>query len=65
MATQPKLIYFDAYARGESIRILLSHAKVSFIDERVSFPDWPARKASGELPGNQMPAWVENGKYYN
>ena len=29
---KPTLIYFDAYGRAESIRILLSHAKVDYID---------------------------------
>ena len=31
-----KLIYFGLYGRGEKLRILLSHAKVEFEDERIS-----------------------------
>jgi hypothetical protein len=29
---KPTLIYFNAYGRAEQIRILLSHAKVDYID---------------------------------
>ena len=32
-----KMVYFDAYGRGEPIRILLGHAKVPFEDERLTF----------------------------
>ena len=65
MQVKPQFFYFDAYSRGEGIRILLAHAKVDFDDKRVGFQDWPALKKSGILPGNQMPAWLENGVYYN
>ncbi len=27
--------YFDGYARGEAIRMLLSHAKIPFEDRRI------------------------------
>ena len=40
-----KLYYFPLYARGEAIRIMLSHAKQPFEDIRVSFQDWPKLKA--------------------
>ncbi len=52
-------MYFDAYARGEGIRILLAHAKVNFEDNRIEFKDWPALKAT--MPGGQIPVWVEDG----
>ena len=58
-----KLVYFGAYGRAESIRILLSQAKVEFEDERIPFEDWPARKS--EFPVGQVPVWVENGVQYN
>ena len=32
-----KLVYFGLYGRGEKLRVLLSHAKVEFEDERVTF----------------------------
>ena len=31
-----KLSYFDVYARGESIRFLLGHAKVKYEDDRIA-----------------------------
>ncbi len=65
MQTKPQLIYFDCYARAEGIRVLLAHARADFDDMRVAFQDWPALKKSGVLPGGQMPAWLENGVYYN
>ena len=65
MQVKPQFFYFDAYSRGEGIRILLAHAKVDFDDKRVAGQDWPALKTSGVLPGGQMPTWLENGVYYN
>lgn len=38
---KPGLIYFDFNERAEQIRILLSHAKVDYIYERVKEEDWP------------------------
>ena len=35
---QPKkLVYFDGYARAEMLRVLLSHAKVKYEDDRIPF----------------------------
>jgi len=56
---RPTLIYFDAYGRAESIRILLSHAKVDYIDQRIGFSDWPALKKT--MPNEQIPVWIEKG----
>lgn len=39
--------YFDLYARGEFIRVLLKLLKIDFIDHRISFEEWPSFKASG------------------
>ena len=30
-----KVMYFDGYARGESIRMLLAHSKANWEDERI------------------------------
>lgn len=37
--------YFDLEALGEPIRLLLSYGKVDFVDNRISFDDWPKFKA--------------------
>ena len=48
------LTYFDIPAsRGEECRLALSIAGVPFTDERIKFPDWPARRPMipfGALP---------------
>ena len=56
-----KYIYFDVYARGEPIRILLNHAKVTFEDERLSFEDFGPRKAAGEFEMGQLPVLLIDG----
>ena len=59
-----KLIYFDAYGRGESTRMALAHAKVQYEDCRIGMNDWPAYKAENELPNGQVPVWVQNGEMF-
>ncbi len=44
--------YFNAYARGEQIRLLLNHADVNFVDKRIEMSDWPVLKTSGFYPGD-------------
>ena len=39
-----KLNYFGLYARAEPIRMLLNKANVDFVDNRVTFEQWPALK---------------------
>ena len=60
-----KVIYFGVYGRVEFIRMLLTHAKVSFEDERLDGPAFGARKAAGEFPNGQLPVVVHNGKMLN
>ena len=62
----PKLIYFDLGGRAEAIRMLLAHAKAQYTDERLSFPEFGAKKAAGEFPSGQVPVWVDDhGVKYN
>ena len=51
--TDYKLIYFKLYARGEAIRMLLSHSGCIWEDKGVEFSEWPALKPT--VPGNQLP----------
>ena len=60
-----KVIYFGVYGRAEFIRMLLTHAKVNFEDERLDFAAFGARKAAGEFPNGQIPVVVHNGKMLN
>lgn len=47
-----KLTYFDLHGgRGEPARIALHSAGIAFEDDRVSFADWPERKASTPYGG--------------
>jgi len=48
------LHYFPLMARGEPIRMLLTHANIAFEDKRITMEDWPNHKAS--MPNGQMPA---------
>ena len=57
------------YGKAEAIRMLLSHAKVPFEDKRLSRSDkteFNSMKKSGELPGGQVPVYIdENGRTMN
>ena len=62
----PKLIYFSAYGKAEQIRMMLNHAGVQFEDIHINREEFNGMKERGELPGNQVPIWVEeDGKTYN
>jgi glutathione S-transferase len=63
--SKPTLHYFAGYGRAEAIRMLLTHAKVEFKDERIGFGDWPALKASGKFPGGVVPVWETDGHFLN
>ncbi|KAF6208050.1 hypothetical protein GE061_016500 [Apolygus lucorum] len=48
-----KVTYFDARARGEPIRWLLSYLGEDFVDNRIKLENWPAMKKDvvfGKLP---------------
>ena len=55
----PKLIYKDVQGKSECIRMLLNHAKVQFIDERLSPKGFLDLKAAGGLPNGQVPIWID------
>jgi len=48
-----KLYYFDFAARGEPIRLLLTHAGVKFEDVRIKLQDWMSYKPTFEM--HQVP----------
>jgi len=48
-----KLVYFPLRGRGDGIRALLHVAGVEFEDEKVTFEEWPSKKA--EQPFGQLP----------
>ena len=54
---KPKLTYFNLYARGEAIRMLLHHKKVDFEDEIINPADWSKLKRSGRFPQEQLPVF--------
>ena len=43
---QYKLTYFNGKGRAEPVRLLLAHAKVDYVDDRIEGAQWPAIKAS-------------------
>lgn len=49
-----KLHYFPVYARGEPIRMLLTHAGVDYEDHVITFEDWSNWKE--KMPNGVMPA---------
>lgn len=56
-----KLYYFDIYGRAESIRFLLSHAKVEYEDVNAG-PILGELKESGKLDFGQVPMLEQDGK---
>ena len=59
-----KVYYFPLHARGECIRMLLTHAKQPFEDVRVQMQDWPKIKNDTSMfEFGQMPMLeLENGQ---
>lgn len=56
-----KLTYFDFDGgRGEVARLALSIAGIAFVDDRVTFAEWPARKP--QTPFGGMPVLESNGE---
>ncbi len=66
MQEQPtwKAHYFNFYGRGESIRMLLSHAKVNYenVDQGVGANNCFEAKASGMFEFGQLPAVKETAR---
>ena len=60
-----KFVYFGVYGRGEKVRILLAYKGIEHTDERIGFEEFGPRKAAGEFPNDQLPVWIQGGKYYN
>ena len=58
-----KLTYFNLQAKAEPIRLLLNHAKVPFVDQRLSFAEFGKLKKSKDpiLPNGQVPVFEDNG----
>jgi len=50
-----RLLYFNIKGKGQLIRLLLHDQGIPFSDEVVNSEDWPAKKASLNLPFGQMP----------
>ena len=50
---QYKLYYFPLYARGEALRMLMTHAGVEWEEETIPADVWPSRKS--DLGGVGLP----------
>ena len=50
-----RLIYFDFPGRGEAVRDALRMGAVAFEDLRLSYPEFQARRAAGQLPWATQP----------
>lgn len=55
-----RIWYFDGYGRAEPIRLLLTHANVSWEDWPIPFKDWyhPEGKLKASMPGNGLPQLI-------
>ena len=60
-----KLVYFPVHARAAAIRMLLSHARVEYTDETISFEEFGKRKEAGEYPNGQLPVLCHEGRVLN
>ena len=58
-----KLYYFDIYGRAEAIRLLLHHAKVEYVDERLKGQEFVELKPKFEF--GTVPVLEDNGKTYS
>jgi len=60
-----KVVYFDLYGRGETIRLILKHAGIQFEDNRITSPfvdstDW--LKVKPTIPSGKVPYIVWDGE---
>ena len=55
----PKLYYFGIYGKAEPIRMLLSYAGANFEDCRLTQEEFRKMKAKGDLPGGQVPVYID------
>merc|ERR1712212_466633 len=55
IATMPdyKLTYLNMQGRAELARWCLAYGGIPYVDDRLEFSEWPARKK--EMPGGQVP----------
>ena len=47
--------YFDLYGRGEPTRMMLNHANVQFVDDRVPMEEWHKLKNRQPYNGRSLP----------
>eukprot|EP00210_Caulerpa_lentillifera_P008390 g8002.t1 len=59
-----KLLYFPARARGESIRMMLKHAKIPYEDIMITGEEFYKMKQEKKLPLGQLPVLEVNGKLW-
>eukprot|EP00931_Biecheleriopsis_adriatica_P066874 TRINITY_DN41114_c0_g1_i1.p1 TRINITY_DN41114_c0_g1~~TRINITY_DN41114_c0_g1_i1.p1 ORF type:complete len:251 (-),score=54.88 TRINITY_DN41114_c0_g1_i1:73-798(-) len=64
-APQLKLTYLDIKGVAEPIRLTLWLGGVAFSDERISYEEVAARRASGALPFGQVPVLEIDGKAHS
>jgi len=62
MKSTYKLHYFEGNGRAVNIRAILDYTNSSWEDNKVTFADWPALKASGKFEFGQMPVLEHDGK---
>ena len=66
MVSNMTLTYFDLGGRAEACRMILSHGKVDFTDNRISGEQFGEMKKSGELaPTAQLPFLEVEGNKMN
>ena len=56
------LKYFDGKGRGEAIRLTLAVGNIPFKDDRISFAKLADLKKTKELPFDQVPVMIVDGK---
>ncbi len=55
---KPKLTYFGLHAKAECIRMVCAKGNIDYEDNRITFEEFGALKASGALPSGQVPLWT-------